>query len=495
MGELSPLGLYLAAFAGALLLYAFIWFATRSLPRMAQILARVAPLALIPPVLLYVSSLGTREKVESAARPAPALESRAPAARNGTPSTAGQEPRMAEAPPAPRSAPPKAAPPPPASAPPLQAAPPPSTAALQSGEDAARSAAAVPGAPSAPEAEWDLVPVFYGTDRVRKEEAKRIAYTTERARRLELGHALVTVPKSHQVPNIERPFAIRIPYFEITIFEQAEDPKKHFTIKELKALTREEFIALARERIGGSRAFKDQAVVFVHGYNTAFDYALFRTAQMAYDLKFDGASFLYSWPSGAGFFGYGYDRDSATQAQLYLKEFLALVVEQSGAKSVSVIAHSMGNLPLLNVLRELGPTLPPSVRLNQIILAAPDVDRDVFVNLAANLEQYGRGVTLYASANDRAMEAARRVAGGVPRAGDVPGDGPVLMPGIDTIDVTQAGTDYLALNHSLYAEKGALLNDIGLLLRTGERPPDRRVPILQRITTPKGEFWRYPVLR
>jgi esterase/lipase superfamily enzyme len=340
-----------------------------------------------------------------------------------------------------------------------------------------------------------VVPVFYGTDRVRKEEPKRIAYTTERARRLELGHALVTVPKSHQVPNIERPFALRIPYLDITIYEQAEDPKKHFTIKEVRALTREEFIALARQRIGGSSAFKDQAVVFVHGYNTAFDYALFRTAQMAYDLKFDGASFLYSWPSGGGFFGYAYDRDSATQAQLYLKEFLALVLEQSGAKSVSVIAHSMGNLPLLNVLRELGPTLPPSVRLNQIILAAPDIDRDVFVNLAANLEQYGRGVTLYCSANDRAMEAARRVAGGVPRAGDVPLDGPVLMPGIDTIDVTQTSTDYLALNHSFYAEKGALLNDIGLLLRTGMRPPDQRVPILQRITTPKGPFWRYPAPR
>ena len=171
------------------------------------------------------------------------------------------------------------------------------------------------------------------------------------------------------------------------------------------------------------------------------------------------------------------------------------MLKETGAKSVSVIAHSMGNLPLINVLRELGPTLPPSVQLNEIILAAPDVDRDVFVNLAANLKLYGRGVTLYASANDRAMEAARRVAGGIPRAGDVPLDGPVLLPGIDTIDVTQTSTDYLALNHSIYAEKGALLNDIGLLLQTGERPPDRRVPILQRIETPKGEFWRYPTVR
>jgi esterase/lipase superfamily enzyme len=336
------------------------------------------------------------------------------------------------------------------------------------------------------------VPVFYGTDRVRKEEPKRISYTTERARRLELGHALVTVPKSHQVPNIERPFALRIPYLEITIYEQAEDPKQHFTIKELKSLTREEFIALARQRVAGSRSFKDQAVVFVHGYNTGFDFALFRTAQMAYDLKFDGASFLYSWPSGGGFFGYGYDRDSATQAQLYLKDFLQLVIDQSGAKSVSVIAHSMGNLPLLNVLRELGPALPPNVRLNEIILAAPDVDRDVFANLAGAIAGYGRGLTLYCSANDRAMTAARSFAGGVPRAGDVPPDGPVILPGVDTIDVTETGTDLLALNHSLYAERSALLNDIGLLLQTGERPPERRIPILQRVRTARGDFWRYP---
>lgn len=336
--------------------------------------------------------------------------------------------------------------------------------------------------------------MFYGTDRVRKDDSKRIVYTSDRARRLELGRALVTVPKLHQVPNIERPFAIRIPYFDVTIYEKAEDPKQHFTLRELKALSRADFLALVRERIGGSRSFKDQAVVFVHGYNTAFDYALYRSAQMAYDLQFDGASFLYSWPSGGGVAGYGYDRESATQTEPYLQEFLSLVLKESGAKSVSVIAHSMGNLPLLNVLRNLGPSLPPDVRLNEIILAAPDVDRDVFAYLAANIRQYGRGVTLYCSANDRAMAAARRVAGGIPRAGDVPVEGPIVVSGIDTIDVTQTSTDVLALNHSTYAEKSALLNDIGLLLRTGERPPEKRIPILQKVNTPAGGyFWRYPL--
>jgi esterase/lipase superfamily enzyme len=116
----------------------------------------------------------------------------------------------------------------------------------------------------------------------------------------------------------------------------------------------------------------------------------------------------------------------------------------------------------------------------------------VFSNLVAGLTRYGRGITLYCSANDRAMSVSRQFAGGVPRAGDVPADGPVIVPGIDTIDVTGTSTDLLALNHSTYAERGALLNDIGLLLQTGERPPENRVPILQKVRTARGEFWRYP---
>ena len=53
---------------------------------------------------------------------------------------------------------------------------------------------------------------------------------------------------------------------------------------------------MVAERLQSSQSFKDHAVVFVHGYNTAFDYAVYRTAQIAYDLKFDGVPFLFSWP-------------------------------------------------------------------------------------------------------------------------------------------------------------------------------------------------------
>lgn len=391
-----------------------------------------------------------------------------------------------------RPAPPAASPPavaPPAAAPPAPATAPPPSAASRT-RSLPRPSATAAAAPT----DWDVVPVFYGTDRNRRDQAKRIAYGSDRARRLELGRAMITVPKAHQIPNVERPWVIKIPYIDVTLYSEAEDPKRHFTIQELKALSKEEVLRLVHERLAVSGAYKDQALVLVHGYNNGFDEALYRTAQIAYDLKFDGAPFLYSWPSGGGITSYPYDRDSAQQAEQYLSQFLQMVLNETGAKAVNLIAHSMGNQPLLQVLRDLKHSSPAiSSRLNQVILAAPDVDRDTFVFLAGQIKGMSKGITMYASSNDVALGVSRRFAGGVPRAGDVPGDiGPVVVGGIDTIDISTLSTDYLSINHSTYAEKTALLQDIELVLRTGERPPERRIPILQRIKGEQGEYWRYP---
>src|SRR5215510_18237 len=76
----------------------------------------------------------------------------------------------------------------------------------------------------------------------------------------------------------------------------------------------------------------------------------------------------------------------------------------------------------------------------------------------------------------------------ISRAGDVPPDGPIVTDGIDTIDVTAVSTKLFSLNHSGYADTNALLSDIQLLIQTGERPPDKRIPILQRVKTVKGDY-------
>lgn len=148
---------------------------------------------------------------------------------------------------------------------------------------------------------------------------------------------------------------------------------------------------------------------------------------------------------------------------------------------------------MLRVLQDLQRTRPEGVEISQIIFAAPDVDRDSFETIASQLKGFATGgLTLYAASNDRALSVSRRFYGGVPRAGDVPAGGPLIMSGIDTIDATAVSMDSLGLHHSGYAESNTLLNDIGLLIQTGERPPPKRVPILQPVQTDKGTYWRYP---
>ena len=343
--------------------------------------------------------------------------------------------------------------------------------------------------------EWQVVPVFYGTDRDRQETNERIAYTAERGNRLEVGRALVTVPKIHQVPNIERPWVYKIPFTDVVIFEEAEDPARHFTMKELKNLTQEEFAALARAQIAKSKAFRDQALVFIHGFYTTFDYAVYRAAQISYDMDFDGGSFVYSWPSRGevSLTAYTADREASEQAENYLEQFLKLIAEQSGARSMTIIAHSMGNKLLLPVLQKLKFRNDTDIKISQIILAAPDVDKDIFANLAREIEGLSTGgVTLYAAANDRALDASQQFWGGVARAGDVPENGPIVIEGIDTIDVTALSTDMFSLNHGGYAQSKTLLQDIRSLMLQGYRLPHvRNNKIRQLPATDGGVYWKY----
>jgi esterase/lipase superfamily enzyme len=365
---------------------------------------------------------------------------------------------------------------------PSAAAPKPVTEAPSGGGAAAPTAT--------PEADWQVVPVYWGTDRAVQPNAQRLVFGSDRARKLQLGMAEITVPKTHEVPNVERPWVVKIPYFDVTIYAEKEDAKKHFTVKEIKALSREELLALVKARLKDSKIYKDQALVFVHGYNTSFDNALYRTAQIAYDLDFDGAPFLYSWPSGGAVASYTYDRESAQASEPYLREFLQMVVKETGAKQVSVIAHSMGNQPVMDVLRDMRNAAPEGVEISQVILAAPDVDADSFSNLAKAIQGLAKNVTLYVAGNDRALIVSRNFWGSY-RAGDVPPNGPLILPGIDTIDVTAASTDTFAINHSGYAANNKLLDDVGELLKTGLRPPEKRVLKPDKVTTQAGDYWKY----
>jgi len=359
------------------------------------------------------------------------------------------------------------------------------------------------------------VQVFFGTNRQRDDTPERIGFGPDRGTNLALGSAIVTVPAAHGIGKVERPS-----YWSAKdLFHfLGEDPVRHFVIVKsgIKIFaTEDSFVDAVKVAMGELADFKDQAFVFIHGFNVTFDEALYQTAQLTYDMGANAASkrvpfglpFLFSWPARGGTLGtvqYVTDTESAQFAEIHLRAFLDLVVKRSGAKKVHLISHSMGNQVLLNVIDKIIEEQNNDLHFDQIILAAPDVDRQKFItsakHIAATLSRsvtppgapLARNVTLYASSNDKALVLSRTIHGGIPRAGDVPSDGPIVEDGIDTIDVSAVSTDVFALNHSSYASSSSLLNDISLMVRNGLRPPDIRTPILRLTPVGASQYWYFP---
>lgn len=346
------------------------------------------------------------------------------------------------------------------------------------------------------------VRIFFGTEREKEQGKTRIIFTANRADKLQLGRAIVTVPKAADRKRGEIP---RPQWWE-RIFLRVPpegDPAKHFTIlnEGFKLFSDpKDFIAEVREHTKDAGDYKDHAFVFVHGYNVPFDAALYRTAQIAYDLGHDvrgqhvpfGTAFLYSWPSGGETYDYAYDFESARFTVAHLKKFLGLVASRSGVKEIHLIAHSMGNVALLNALKEFSrDPISAGTKINQVVLAAPDMDIKEFEKLVRAITPIAKNVTLYASSKDVAMMASRKVHRDQPRAGDVTDKGPVIVDKVYSIDISALSTDFFSIRHSDYADKRELLRDMNRMFVREEQPPHKRNLNFRRLVRDGAAFWRY----
>lgn len=323
------------------------------------------------------------------------------------------------------------------------------------------------------------VEVFYGTDRARQRNRpveERFGPGRMTSRDLHLGVCKVSVPRDHRMGEIERP--------SIWKLEFTPDPTRHMVLLGLEELGKERFYRRLQGKLGKSGA--KELLVFVHGYNVAFHDAALRTAQLAYDLGLDGAPVLYSWPSQASVSAYTVDENNVMWTVAHLEPFLNDLAARSGARSIYLIAHSMGNRALTDALRNIALRRGDSAKplFTEILLTAPDIDAGHFLQLAQHFRRTGQRVTLYASSNDQALKASKKVHG-LPRAGDSSPD-VVVLPGIDTIDVSAVDTSLLG--HSYFGDNRSVLSDIFNLLRKRE-PPDRRHGLKKRVKTAGLVYW------
>ncbi len=305
--------------------------------------------------------------------------------------------------------------------------------------------------------DYTLVDVYYGTDRKINNAAESIKdlYLGDRGQ-FSYGVCQVSIPKGHKVGELEAPSLLR--------FEFTEDPALHVVLLDIQQKDSKTYFKELSEEINASDA--KQAFIFIHGYNVSFEAAARRTAQMAYDLQFNGAPIFYSWPSAGTLAGYPQDEGNIEWTVPNLRNFLKDVIEKTQAESIHLVAHSMGNRALTRVLTEASEYLNSDQLsvIKKIILTAPDVDADIFKrDIVPKINAYNSDITLYVSSKDKALEASKTIKG-YNRAGDSE-EGIVLVDGVETIDASEVSTGFLA--HSYFSEEVSVLDDIRQLMMEG----------------------------
>jgi esterase/lipase superfamily enzyme len=337
-----------------------------------------------------------------------------------------------------------------------------------------------PPPPPPPEEGYAEIAVFYGTDRaLRRSKPLPERFGPERMTwmgRLHLGVCRVSIPRDHRMGEIERP--------SIWKLEFQPDPSKHMVLLGIEELGPLTFYPRLQRHLG--RTASKELLVFVHGYNVSFHDAALRTAQLAYDLGLDGAPVLYSWPSRASLAAYTKDEATVGWTAPHLEGFLRNLAARSGARSIYLVAHSMGNRALTRALERIALTMRGNTKplFSEILLTAPDIDAGEFMELARDFRRTGERVTLYASSNDQALKASKKVHG-FRRAGD--SDPEVLvLSGIDTIDVSKVDTSLLG--HSYVGDNCSVISDMYGLLRKRE-PPEQRFSLERKQKAAGLAYW------
>lgn len=229
-----------------------------------------------------------------------------------------------------------------------------------------------------------------------------------------------------------------------------------------------------------------RVLVFVHGFNNRYEDAVYRFAQIVHDSKADVAPILFTWPSRASIFDYNYDKESTNYSRDALEEMLDAIADNPKVREVTVMAHSMGSWLTVEALRQMairdGRVSP---KIQNVILASPDLDVDVFGQQYKALGPGRPDFTLFVSRDDRALQLSRRISGNIDRLGQID---PSVEPyrtefeaaGISIIDLTALKSGD-PLNHGKFAQSPQVVQLIGTRLLTGQTITDSNVGLGDRI--------------
>lgn len=284
------------------------------------------------------------------------------------------------------------------------------------------------------------VSMLIATTRARSDVPHQL-YSSKRSEELDFGSATISIPPTHKPGTIE--WASSSP----------GNPNKDFVVRQAAYIDGNAAFRQQVNRQLAKRSEKEREVVlFIHGYNTRFSEGVFRLAQMAADAKANRVPVLFTWASAGNLTDYIYDTNSVTVARDGLEQVLQELAN-SNATRVTILAHSLGNLLLLETLRQMelqGHGLLKNKKVT-IVMASPDIDIDVFKTMITSLGYRANPVFVLVSRDDRALRFSRRIAGGKARVGGIENDEELTKLGVVVIDLTDVqGQD--SVNHDKFAQ-------------------------------------------
>lgn len=228
---------------------------------------------------------------------------------------------------------------------------------------------------------------------------------------------------------------------------------------------------------------KRRAFVFVHGFNTPFDRAVFRFAQLTHDADSVAVPVLFSWPSRGRLLDYKRDLDNASYARSDLADLLEAAFNSPAVGEIVILAHSMGSWLAVEAVKQVALRRGGVPRkINNLILASPDLDVGVFRRQVEDMGPKRPHITLFVSQNDRALQFSQFISQGATRLGAIDLTRAEYqrelagLSGLTVLDLSALGSGD-RINHDLYAASPDAVRLIGDRLLQGQVITDTDISV------------------
>ncbi len=243
--------------------------------------------------------------------------------------------------------------------------------------------------------------------------------------------------------------------------------------------------------------------IFVHGFNNSFDWAAASLAEVWHFLGRRGVPLLYSWPAAhGGLFGYFVDRESGEFTIYHLKDLIRLLASFEEVERINILAHSRGTDVTATALRELiiearaaGRNARNAYRIENLILAAPDLDFDV-VRQRLMAEKIGPAfgqITVYTTDSDKALNLSQTLMSGTRfgriRATDLGEQEQAIFKVVENVAFIDVQGVRGPIGHAYYLNNPSTSSDIIRIINAGYKPGSSGRPLTHRALN----FWEMPV--